>query len=171
MALVQYKDPKAIQVIKDTSNNSIHAGLDTICSPETQSFTISTFGPGAGKLLIILGPSADAQKLREDIPIQCKYRKRAEPEELLTNSILAATLIYTSLGREFDYGSFFPASPEDKAHMAQFLTKLPELVKSGAVKPNPTKPFEGGLEGINAGLKFMQDGNVSGEKIVYRLSD
>ena len=53
--------------------------------------------------------------------------------------------------------------------MTQFLKKVPELVKSGQVKPNPVKLWDGGLEAINAGLKFMMDGKISGEKIVYRV--
>lgn len=54
--------------------------------------------------------------------------------------------------------------------MAQFLKKLPELVRRGAVKPNRTKLWEGGLESINAGLQYMIEGKNSGEKIVYRLN-
>ena len=63
----------------------------------------------------------------------------------------------------------FPVSLEDREHMAQFLKKVPELVMSGQVKPNPVKLWEGGLGAINAGLKYMMDGKVSGEKIVYRV--
>lgn len=55
--------------------------------------------------------------------------------------------------------------------MAQFLKKVPELVKSGQIKPNPTTLVDGGLDGIDAGLKLMMDGKHSGEKIVYRVSD
>ena len=54
--------------------------------------------------------------------------------------------------------------------MASFLTKLPELVKSGAVKPNPIKLWPGGLDSVNDGLQFMREGKVSAEKIVYRIS-
>ena len=80
------------------------------------------------------------------------------------------TNIFTSLGRDFTFGNApFPAVPEDHKHMTQFLEKVPELVKSGQVMPNPTKLLEGGLEGINAGLKYMMEGNVSGKKIVYRI--
>lgn len=53
--------------------------------------------------------------------------------------------------------------------MAHFLQKVPELVKSGAVRPNPTKLIEGGLDGINEGFQLMIEGKVSGEKLVYRL--
>ena len=82
---------------------------------------------------------------------------------------LIATLIYTALGRDFTLGSFFPASKEDRAQIAEFLTKVPELVKAGTLKPNPVKLWEGGLEGIEAGLRYMKEGKVSAEKIVYKL--
>ena len=82
-----------------------------------------------------------------------------------------ATLIYTALGRGFVFAGAeeWPASAGDRAHMAQFLRKTPALVREGKVLPNPTTLFEGGLEGINAGLKHMEEGKHSGEKIVYRL--
>lgn len=69
------------------------------------------------------------------------------------------------------FGAPFPASLEDREHMAHFLKKVPELVNSRQVKPNPTKLVEGGLSGIETGLKFMMDGKHSGEKIVYRVSN
>lgn len=53
--------------------------------------------------------------------------------------------------------------------MASFLEKVPGLVSSGAIKPNPVKLWEGGLESVNDGLQYMREGKNSGEKIVYRL--
>lgn len=153
-AVVDYKDPNAIGKIKEITNNSIHVGLDAISELETQKFSVQTFGTGGGKLVTILGAQQEAQRLRPDVKVQ-------------------STLIYTALGRSFVFAGNtpFPASEEDRSHMAHFLKKVPELVKSGQVKPNPTKLFEGGLEGINAGLQHMMEGKHSGEKIVYRLSN
>lgn len=54
--------------------------------------------------------------------------------------------------------------------MANFLKKVPDLVSAGAVKPNPVKLWEGGLEAINDGLQYMREGKVSGEKLVYRVA-
>lgn len=80
------------------------------------------------------------------------------------------TLIFTSLGREFTIrGTHFPANTQDKQHMVRFLTKLPELIRTHAIKPNPTKLLTGGLDGIGGGMLFMDQGRNSGEKIVYRL--
>jgi len=151
-AVFDYKDPDVIAKIKDVTGNTIHNAFDTISTVESQTLSIQTFAPGPGKLLTIQGPQQDAQKLREDVKVQ-------------------QTLLYTVHGQAFQYGSraYYPASPEDRAHMANFLKKLPDLVSSGAIKPNPVKKWEGGLEAIVDGLQYMRDGKVSGEKIVYTL--
>lgn len=54
--------------------------------------------------------------------------------------------------------------------MAQFLKKIPELVKSGAVKPNPVKLWPGGLESVKEGFNYLKEGRNSGEKVVYRIA-
>ncbi len=89
----------------------------------------------------------------------------------LLNGLCTDTLIYTSLGREFTYatGQHWPAVPEDKEHMVQFLKKVPQLVKEGKIKPLPVKLWEGGLAAIPEGFKYMKEGQVSAVKIVYRV--
>ncbi|GJE87536.1 zinc-binding alcohol dehydrogenase family protein [Phanerochaete sordida] len=153
-AVIDYKDPSAIEKIKEVSHNSIRAGLDAISEAETQKFCVQAFGAQGGKLVTILGAPQEVQRMRADVKVQ-------------------STLIYTSLGRSFIFAGNtpFPASEEDRGHMAQFLKKVPELVKSGQIKPNPTMFFDGGLEGINAGLQHMMEGKHSGQKIVYRLTN
>lgn len=84
---------------------------------------------------------------------------------------IPATLLYTVHGKEFEMGQKFPASPSDRKEMVQWLKKQPEFIKEGVLKPNPVKLMDGGLEGIPVGFKHMMDGNVSGEKLVYRVSD
>lgn len=53
--------------------------------------------------------------------------------------------------------------------MAQFLKKLPALVSAGVINPNPVKLWEGGLAAIPDGFKYMKEGKVTGEKLVYRV--
>lgn len=53
--------------------------------------------------------------------------------------------------------------------MAVFLKKFPELIKSGALKPNPVKLIDGGLAGVREGFEYMIAGKNSGEKIVFRV--
>ncbi|KIJ39328.1 hypothetical protein M422DRAFT_32783 [Sphaerobolus stellatus SS14] len=53
--------------------------------------------------------------------------------------------------------------------MTAFLTKVPELVKSGAIKTNRVKLWKGGLDGIEGGLAYIKDGKLSAEKFVYKI--
>ncbi|KAI0721749.1 GroES-like protein [Fomitopsis betulina] len=148
-----YKDPGAIEKIKEATKNSVHRALDTISTELTHLFALNVFGPGPGKLTVIqpLPLGEKAQQLRPDVEKQ-------------------TFLLYTTLGREFFVSKHWPVSPEDQAHMARFLVKTPELIATGKVKPNPTKLWEGGLNAIPDGLRYMKEGKNSGEKIVYRIA-
>jgi len=150
-AVFDYKDPEVVAKIKEKTGNSLHHAFDTISQVQTQSLTIRCIALGPGKIIVIQPVQEEAQKLRPDVKIQ-------------------HTLIYTSLGRAFDLMGHYPATPEDHAHMVHFLKKVPDLVSSGAIKPNPVKVWEGGLYAIKDGLQYMREGKHSGEKIVYRVS-
>ncbi|EPS98739.1 hypothetical protein FOMPIDRAFT_1031239 [Fomitopsis schrenkii] len=149
-AVFDYKDPDVVSKIKQATGDSIHIAFDTIAVLESQSLTIKTFGPGPGRIIVIQSPQQEAQKLNPEVKIQ-------------------HTLIYTALGKELKLGNGIPASPEDRAHMAQFLKKLPALVSAGVINPNPVKLWEGGLAAIPDGFKYMKEGKVTGEKLVYRV--
>lgn len=156
--------------IKEATHDSIHVAFDTISEASTQSLTAKTFGPGPGKVVVILTPQKEAQAVRDDVEIQRKSVRHSFVGAAITKRSLLDTLIYTALGREFTAGKLFPASAEDREHMSQFLQKVPGLVSAGLLKPNPVKLLEGGLDGVNAGLDYMREGKHSGEKLVYRIS-
>ena len=80
-------------------------------------------------------------------------------------------VVYSALGREYTFATGYhaPAVPEDRAQMAESPKKVPGLVKDGKIKPLPIKLWEGGLDRILAGLKYMKEGKVSAEKIVYKI--
>ncbi|KAH8099845.1 GroES-like protein [Cristinia sonorae] len=148
-----YRDPDAISKVKAATNDSIHYGIDTISELETQKFSVQVLAEGPGKIVVSLGIYPEATQLRSDVEF--------------SNSLL-----YTVLNREFynaAFGGTMPAFPEDNKHMVNFVKKLPELVKSGALLPNPLKYFDGGLSGINAGFDYMIAGKNSAEKIVFRI--
>lgn len=151
------------------TGRTIHIALDTHSTPESQLLSVHTFGPGKGKLLTILPPGDEASKANPDVSVQ-GMSSLFVPFSFLF-PLLTVTLIYTSLGQAFSYrGVENPASPEDRAHMVQFLHKVPELIKSGAIRPNRVKLWEGGLAAIPEGLEYMRSGKLSAEKIVYKVS-
>ncbi|KAI0707802.1 GroES-like protein [Earliella scabrosa] len=146
-----YKDPDVVAKIKAATGDSITKAVDAISLKESQRITAEALAPSGGEVVLVLGPEPDATS-RKDV----KFKP---------------TLIYTALGRAFDFrsGAHYPVSEEDRAHMAQFLLKVPKLVLDGAIKPLPIKLWEGGLAAIPNGLQFMREGKVSAEKIVYRV--
>ncbi|KAI0069768.1 GroES-like protein [Panus rudis PR-1116 ss-1] len=153
-AVFDYRDPDVVSKIKSLTGDSIHKALDTISTESSQVLSVKTFAPGPGKLLTILAPSSSAQKVNPEVELQF-------------------TLLTTVLGRAFDFiGKHFPASPEDKAHMVQFLKKLPGFVKEGKIKPNPVKLWPvNGLDAIPEGLQYLREGKNSGEKVVHRIRE
>lgn len=48
---------------------------------------------------------------------------------------------------------------------------LPQLIQEGTLKPQPYKVWPGGLDGVDGAMKHMQEGKVSFEKIMFRISD
>ncbi|KAI0636543.1 GroES-like protein [Trametes polyzona] len=148
-----YRDPDVVQKVKNVSGDTIRAAFDTISERESQRISAEVIAPGGGKAVYILAVIEDATA-------------RTDVERVFT-------LLYWALGRPFTlkgtkYGHQ-PDRPEDKAHIEQFLKKMPALVKGGLIKPLPIKLWEGGLAAIPDGLQYMREGRVSAEKIVYRV--
>ncbi|KAI0796322.1 GroES-like protein [Irpex lacteus] len=150
-AIFDYKDPEAVNKIRELTKDSLHAVLDTISIAESQVFCVKTLGPGAGKVVILRPIEPAAQALRSDVTIQF-------------------VLIYTALGREFDMIIPWPKSPEDKQQLVDFLKTLPGFVSRGVIKSNPVKVVGSGFEGIETGLNILREGKNSGEKLVVRIS-
>ncbi|KAI0070949.1 GroES-like protein [Panus rudis PR-1116 ss-1] len=151
-AVFDYKDPDVVSKVKAATGDSIHRGFDTISKSSSQILSAKFFAPSPGKLIVILIPESTVKDIKPDLDLQL-------------------TLIYTVQGRSFDFfNTYFETSLEDKAHMVQFLKKVPGLVKEGKVRPNPVKLWPGtGLETIHEGMQYMKEGKISVEKVVHRL--
>ncbi|KAI0826593.1 GroES-like protein [Trametes gibbosa] len=150
-AVVDYHDPAVVQKVQAAAaGNTIRYGVDAIALPATQELSQRVFGPAGGRLLTLLWANKDT--VRADVDV-------------------SFTLVHTGLGRAFDMsGVHFPASPEDTAQMVAFVETIPALVRQGRLKPNPVRLLgAGGLGAIPQGLKYLEEGKVSGEKLVVLL--
>ncbi|KAI0632730.1 GroES-like protein [Trametes polyzona] len=58
--------------------------------------------------------------------------------------------------------------PTNVALGQSLLAKLPQLLESGDIKPNPVVVLEGGLRGVEAGLERLRKNQVSGAKLVVK---
>ncbi|KAI0780488.1 GroES-like protein [Trametes elegans] len=150
-AVFDYKEHDVISKVKAATGDTIRSALDTISLKDTQEISAAVIAPAGGKVVHILWVIPEASS-RTDVE----------------RSYL---LVYWALGRAFSFGPGHdhPVKPEDRAHMVQFLKKLPAFVKEAKIRPLPVKLWEGGLEAVSAGLQYMREGKVSAEKIVYRV--
>ncbi|KAF8681004.1 NADPH quinone reductase [Rhizoctonia solani] len=154
--VINYRDTDIVEQIQKATENSLKLAFDTVGETDAQIICVKSLAPtpdGArpGKVMVSLIPNEDAKALRKDV-------------------IVLNTVIYTAFGRSFELAKIqFPASPEDRAHMASWMPKLEELAAKGQIKPNPVRLWPGGLGAVNEGFQYMREGKVSAEKIVYNV--
>ena len=56
--------------LKSATQNSLHYGLDTHGVGGSQVLSVGAFGPGPGKLVVLLKPDDSAQAVRGDVVVQ-----------------------------------------------------------------------------------------------------
>lgn len=64
-----------------------------------------------------------------------------------------------------------PAKPEDFEFGKTFWDLATKLITSQQITVHPVKVGKGGLEGVLDGLEQLKAGNVSGVKLVYKISE
>jgi len=93
-------------------------------------------------------------------------------EELPSHIEYPQTSVFSCYGEEQKFGTrTIPASPEDKAFAIKFFDKIEEWLKEGKIKPNKITVVPNGLAGVPEGFRRMREKEVSGEKLVYRISE
>lgn len=149
-SVFDYRSPTCVSDILAASNNNIRHVFDCISTPATAQISADCFGPNGGKYSALHPISGFP---RPDV-------------------ITVFTSAYTIFGEKFRYGlNESPAKPEDYQFGIKFWALAQELLASGKIKPHPHRVWPGGLEGILEGLKALEEKNVSGFKIVYRIAD
>ncbi|PYH92801.1 GroES-like protein [Aspergillus ellipticus CBS 707.79] len=143
-----YRDPECGDKIRRFTGNRLRYAWDAVGTPELCDRALSSDSSIAcyGTILWNEPPRAD-------------YRSAS------------STAMYMMFGEAFDkYGQHWPANMEDREFAVQWMEFVEKLVSEGKLIPHPSRVESGGLEGILDGLKRLKEGNVSGEKLVYRIS-
>ncbi|KAJ5493341.1 Protein TOXD [Penicillium diatomitis] len=148
-SVYDYKDSESPAKIREETNNKLKLVLDCISLEPSAKFceqAISTEGGEYSALLSVKVP-------RDNV-----------------NS--RSTLGYTAMGEAFKFGNMdIPAKPEDLAHAKMFVPIAETLLAEGKVKVHPPKVGKDGLKGVIEGMKLMKEDKVSGEKLVYNVSE
>ncbi|KAK0115321.1 hypothetical protein ONS96_013780 [Cadophora gregata f. sp. sojae] len=147
-----YHNPEVGAKINSLTANTLHLVFDTIAIPSSSTISAQALSTSpTGKLLYVTLLS---------VPMS-----RPEVENIFF-------LGYTASGEEFDMeGEVWPASKEDNLLARKFVGLCDELLREGRIKTHPVSKRDGGLDGILGGMMEMKEGKISGQKLVYRISD
>ncbi|KAJ9479196.1 putative zinc-binding dehydrogenase [Pseudozyma hubeiensis] len=156
--LYDYRDETTPQKIAAKYPN-LSKALDCISEHGTQQLCVKSLGTKGGDVVVLLKPDKEAIELRKG------------------EVNIIHTLAYTALGRPFNYGR--ATYDQDRVTADSNLMKewlngtqghFYTLFKQGLLRGNRVKEMSGGLEGIPEGLKYLQEGKASAEKLTYRFS-
>lgn len=145
-----YNDKQAPSKIRELTENKLTYAWDTISEKESAQFCAdaltSSSGAKYGSILPVKSPREDVESV--------------------------STLMYTVFGESFKFGQQdIPAVSEDFEYTKKFLAMTEGLLKEGKIKAHKQTVGKAGLEGVLKGLEDMKNGKVSGEKLVYRVSE
>lgn len=150
-AVYDYNDPECGKKINKDTNNSLKLAWDTVGAPSGPAIcaeALSSDGSGAR-----YGTITGAKFPRDDVESK-------------------GTIMYTIFNEPFNkFGHDFPKSQEDFEFAKKFFHLTEKLLKEGKFKTHPEKVGEKGLEGALDGMKDLRDGKVTGNKLVYRVSE
>ncbi|ETS64856.1 hypothetical protein PaG_00825 [Moesziomyces aphidis] len=154
-----YRDETTPQKISSKYPN-LSKALDCISENGTQQLCVKSLGTNGGDVVVLLKPDPEAIALRKG------------------EVNIIHTLAYTALGRPFTYGKAAVFDQDrvsaDAALMKEWLNgdkgHFYSLLQRGILRGNKIKKMDGGLDSINEGLKYLQDGKVSAEKLAYTIS-
>ncbi|KAJ9614556.1 hypothetical protein H2200_002693 [Cladophialophora chaetospira] len=145
-----YNDKEAASQIRKLTDNKLKYAWDTVSEENTAQFCAdaltSESGGRYGSILQAKSPRKDVESVN--------------------------TLMYTIFGESFKFGQTeIPAVQEDFEYTKKFLAMTEDLLKDGKIKAHKQTVGKDGLEGVLKGLEDMKNGKVSGEKLVYRVSE
>lgn len=142
-----YKDPAVGSKIREATNDNLRLVFDTFSekgSPEICAAALSSKGGHYSSILLV----------------------KEFPRNDVKNS---HTLAYTALGDK--YSDKLPASKEDWDFGVKFWRLSEDLINSGKIKAHKPDVRPGGLEGVIQGEKDLEQGKVSGVKLVYLVDE
>lgn len=145
----------AIEAIKKATGGGVTKALDCISLAQTAEFTAKCFKEQGGQANFLLAIPEEVQKKFPNI-------------KFVTTMLYGAYGIPYTMGPRDGKQIHVPADPKLKKWFEELMAKTPEYIESGFFKPPPFKVRDG-IDNINQGLKEMQEGKISGEKLVYEI--
>ncbi len=141
--------PNIGEQIRASADNRLTTVFDTVALDTTATICAAALGSDGGVYCNLLGV---------DFP-----RKDAQSIFFLGYSLSGESYIFE--------GDTYEAQPKDFVFGVKFYEIAEKLWAEGKWKPHPQRIEGGGLLGAVSGMQEMREGNVSGEKLVYRIAE
>lgn len=152
--MLSYADPATPSAIRALSANRLRIAFDAVSSKESTTAVLDCMSNDeAPKDVILLLP------IQEEVK-GIAETKSASMRQVIVYSLYAKTDIVV-------WGFPVPASQENYDFSVRCYEMLEGLLRDGKLKHQKIK-LMGGLESVEEGFQCMKDGQVRGEKIVYR---
>ncbi|KAJ5718379.1 hypothetical protein N7488_004025 [Penicillium malachiteum] len=144
-----YKDPNSAAAIRAATGDKLKLVFDTISLPDSVKYCEAALSTEGGEYSNLLSGAVERANVNS-----------------------RTTLGYTIIGEAFSFGpNPIPAKPEDLAFGAKWWVEAEKLLAAGTIKVHPPKVNPGGLKGVLDGLQLLKEDKVSGEKLVYNVSE
>lgn len=147
--VLDYRMKDVGEQINKCTEGTLHRVLDCVAVPSSATICAAAFGPRGGNYCSLL-------------PEQCP-REDVESTFFLAYSISGERYIFES--------QYYGAEPEFFEFGKQYLDLVERLWAKRLWKTHPISIQEGGLNGVRDGMRDMEEGKVSGSKLVYRVAD
>ncbi|KAH9032324.1 zinc-binding oxidoreductase ToxD [Lactarius hengduanensis] len=145
--VVDYADPlAAAKQIREAAPNLEHA-VDCVGEDSSTAITAASLN----------GKGTIAQITLRPIPV----------EGVRTLS----SIIFDVIGKDCDWPLPFTASPELTEIGRKLVRLLSEVVAKTNLRPNPALIQPLGLASVAEGFRYMSEGKVSAQKVIYRVAD
>jgi NADPH:quinone reductase-like Zn-dependent oxidoreductase len=147
--LLDYRSPTIVEEIQKLTDGKLEYIFDCYSAGGSVETTVKTLSPSGGHIVTVL--PYDASKLDPKVKLH-------------------ALALFKVTGKTFTFaGTQYTPRPEEKAWYEDTATGLLSTLNlEGKLKPNPVKVV-GGLESVSEGFKYMLDGKVSAEKLVFEV--
>jgi NADPH:quinone reductase-like Zn-dependent oxidoreductase len=146
--VVNYSSPTVIEEISNLIGGRLEYIFDCMSADNSTQTAIKAF-PGAGGKVVVLLPT--------------------DPATLDKKVDLHAVFLYNIVGKDMPFPErTVPGSPENKIWAENMCGTLSKLNLQGKLKANPVK-LMGGLDDVAEGYKYMKEGNVHAQKLVYEV--
>ncbi|KAI2601809.1 zinc-binding dehydrogenase [Hypoxylon sp. NC1633] len=154
-AVVDYRDPDWPEQVRNLTHDGLQLAFDCISENSTPEAVARALSPTKGGHVVTILPVNEIRNKLDNKKVK-----------------LESTIVYTVFERPIKYGTFDNCgepTPHDKAQWEKYLAMLPEFLSSGKLKPNGVREL-GGINNILGGFRKHEEGWVSAEKLVYKIS-